>query len=347
MHMTYTLGIDLHKRSSVWVLINDEKEVVKKLTVPSTRESVPGAIAQLGISTHMLRAAIEPVCGWRWYSEELEKHGLMMSIANPAQVRLIADSKQKHDAYDARMLAELLHINYLPTAYRAPDAVVALRALVRERAFLVHVQTSIKSRIHGITLRNGNLEGATHALRSAQREHLIAADEEIRRLFDLLKEVGTYIKPLEKKLESIVRTHPICKILTSMRGIGIVTASAICAEVGDFSRFSSGERLASYAGLVPSQRSSGQTTRMGHITKQGSGVLRYSMVEAAFRVRAQHPLYPFYERLAPKIGKKRARVALARKMLVILWHMVRDNKTFDPIHCMTKRSDLASAFLTH
>ena len=344
--MTYTLGIDLHKRSSVWVLINEKKEVVKKLTVPSTRGAVPVAVAELGVSPLQLKTAIEPVCGWRWYSEELEKHGLVMSIANPAQVRLIADSKQKHDAYDARMLAELLHIDYLPHAYRAPQDIVNLRALVRERAFLVRMQTSIKNRIHAIALRNGTLEGNSHALRSAHREHLRTADVEVNRMFDLLIEIGRYVKPLEKRLSAIVKEHPVCRLITSMPGFGVVTASAIYAEVGDFSRFSSGEKLASYAGLVPSQRSSGETTRMGHITKQGSGILRYSMVEAAFRVRAAHPLYPFYERLAPKIGKKRARVALAHKMLVILWHMVTANKPFDPAHCMTKRCDLESPLLT-
>ena len=343
--MSYTLGIDLHKRSSVWVLINDNKEVVKKLSVPSTREAVPIAVRALGISPLQLRTAIEPVCGWRWYAEELEKYGLEMSIANPAQVRLIADSKQKHDAYDARMLAELLHINYLPRAYRAPESVMALRALVRERGFLVRTQTGIKSRIHGIVLRNGNLEGSAHALRAAHADQLRAADAEVDRMFDLLAEIGKRIKPLEKKLATIVKEDPVCQLLTSMPGIGVVTASAIYAEVGDFARFDAPEKLASYAGLTPSQRSSGAVTRLGHITKQGSGVLRYSMVEAAFRVRSHHPLYPFYDRLAPKIGKKRARVALARKMLTILWHMVRNNTSFDPAHCMTKRCDLESPFL--
>lgn len=330
----------------MWVLINDDKEVVKKFSVPSTREAVPAAVSALGISPLQLRAAIEPVCGWRWYSEELEKHGLEMSIANPAQVRLIADSKQKHDAYDARMLAELLHINYLPKAYRAPERVVALRALVRERAFLVRTQTSIKSRIHAVVLRNGNLEGSAHALRAANTAHLRSSDIEVDRMFDLLAEIGRYIKPLEKKLATVVKEDPVCRLLTSMPGIGVVTASAIYAEAGDFARFDAPEKLASYAGLVPSQRSSGAVTRLGHITKQGSGVLRYSMVEAAFRVRSKHPLYPFYERLAPKTGKKRARVALARKMLTILWHMVKNNKPFDPAHCMTKRCDLESPFLT-
>lgn len=336
--MSYTLGIDLHKRSSVWVLINNEKEVVKKLTVPSTRAAVPLAVAQLGIPHEQLKTAIEPVCGWRWYTEALEKEGLAVSIANPSQVRLIADSKNKHDAYDARMLAELLHINYLPTSYRAPDDIVSLRSLVRERGFLVHVQTSIKNRIHGVVVRDGYLEGGVHALRMQNREKLLSTDKvEMTRLHDLLAQVQTHIKPIEKQLERVVKEDAICTLLTSVPGIGPVTASAIRAEVGDFARFPSGEKLASYAGLVPSQRSSGSSVRMGHITKHGSRVLRTAMVECAYRVRAKHPLYAFYERLAPKIGKKRARVALARKILVILWHLVKNNKPFDPTHCMTNR----------
>lgn len=343
--MSYTLGIDLHKRSSVWVLINNEKEVVKKFTVPSTRAAVPDAVKALGISPLHLPTAIEPVCGWRWYSEVLEKEGLAVSIANPARVRLIADSKEKHDAYDARMLAELLHINYLPTAYKAPDDIAAWRSLVRERGFHVCLSRAIKSRIHGVVLRNGYLEGEAHALRLKNRETLDATkDQELIRLHALLQSIEAHVEPMEKQLEQLAKADPISHILMSMPGVGIITVSAIRAEVGDFARFPSGESLASYAGLVPSQRSSGQSVRMGHITKRGSNVLRYTMVECAYRVRANHPLYAFYDRLAPKVGKKKARVALARKMLTILWHLVHTNKPFDPMQCMTNRGNLSRTF---
>jgi transposase len=329
----------------VWVLINNDKEVVKKFTVPSTRAAIPNAVKALNISPQDLPTAIEPVCGWRWYSEALEEEGLAVSVANPQQVRLIADSKNKHDAYDARMLAELLHIKYLPTAYRAPDDIAAWRSLVRERGFIMRLSRAVKSRVHGIVLRNGYLEGGAHALRKMHRKTLDDTnDPELIRTHKLLELIEAHALPMERELEQLVKNDAISRTLMTMPGVGIITASAIRAEVGDFTRFDSGEKLASYAGLVPSQRSSGQSVRMGHITKQGPTVLRYTMVECAYRVRSHHPLYAFYDRLAPKVGKKKARIALARKMLVILWHMVHTNKPFDSTQCMTNRGNLSRTF---
>jgi transposase len=113
-------------------------------------------------------------------------------------------------------------------------------------------------------------------------------------------------------------------------GVGIVTALTIVAEVGDFSRFSSGKKLASFAGLVPRQRSSGDTIRYGSITHAGSPALRTAVVESAMRVRAGNApeLFTFVQRLAPVCGAKKARVALARKILCIMWKMVHTNTPY-------------------
>ncbi len=347
--MEYTLGIDLHKRSSVWVLLDKEKRVRFEQTLPATRSAIPGAVATLGVPAHEVCAVVEPVCGWRWYAEALEAAGLSVKIANPSKIRLIADSRAKTDRNDARTLADLLRADFLPESYRAPDDIVLLRSLVRERAYLIMIQTGLKNRLQAIVLRSGYLEYAVHPLLARNREALHAlGDPEIERMYDLLLNIAERIKPLEQELTHRMKAHPVGILLMTMPGVGIVTASAIVAEVGDFTRFRTAQKLASYAGLVPSERSSGAMTRLGHITKRGSRILRYSLVEAAFRVRPQHALYTFYERLVPKTGKKRARVALARKMLIIMWTMVHKNEPYnqDRIGCMTKRDDLASAFLT-
>lgn len=345
--MNYSLGIDLHKRSSVWVLLNNEKKVVSEQTLSAERDDIPYAIRQLGVPPEQVTAVVEPVCGWRWYAEALEQCGVHVKIANPSQIRLIADSRTKTDHNDARTLADLLRADFLPESYRAPKEVASFRALVRERQYLISIQTGLKNRIHAVVLREGHLNATLHPLRVRTTEALSAVqDAELTRLFDLLYDFERRIKPLEKELTRMVRTHPLGNLIRSMPGVGYITAGAILAEVGDFTRFRTAGQLCAYAGLVPSERSSGAYRRLGHITKRGSKVLRYSIVEASFRVRSNHPLYTFYARLVPKTGKKKARVALARKMLSILWHMVRTNTHFDPTQYMTKRDDLATAFLT-
>lgn len=347
--MTYTLGIDLHKRSTVWVLMDSAKNVLSQQTVLATRAEIPRAVKALGVAPGTVTASIEPVCGWRWYTKALEEAGITVKIANPSQIRLIADSRAKTDKNDATMLADLLRADFLPESYRSSDEVTSLRSLVRERAYLISIQTGLKNRIQAIVLRDGYLEGKGHPLLVRNREALLGLhDQEITRMYDLLTDIVARVRPLERELASRMAKNATAQLLMTIPGVGIVTASAVVAEVGDFSRFRSPTQLASYAGLVPTQRSSGNMTRLGHITKRGSRVLRYSLVEAAFRIRQNHGLYAFYERLAQKTGKKRARVALARKMLTIMWTMVKNNEPYNEnrLHCMTKRDDLESALLT-
>lgn len=150
-------------------------------------------------------------------------------------------------------------------------------------------------------------------------------------MITVLKELDTHITQSEVVMESLVKSNCEVKLLMTMPGIGKITGCAIWAEVGDWKRFATPQALSSYAGLVPRQRSSGSSVHMGHITKVGSKVLRYSLVEASFRVRNTEKcktLYSFYERLVPKGGAKKARVALARKMLTILWYMVKNNTPY-------------------
>jgi transposase len=213
--------------------------------------------------------------------------------------------------------------------------------LVRERAFLVTMQTSIKNRLHAIVLAKGYLETVGNPLRVKNRGSVEAlGDPEIERTRDLLAEIAARIRFLEQDLTLRMKDDPTARLLMTMPGIGVVTAAVVLAEVGDFGRFTSGNHLASYAGLVPSQRSSGDKVRMGNITRKGSVALRCAMVEAAFRIRSQHSLSALYERLAPRIGKRRARVALARKMLTILWSMVHEQTPYDEgrTQRMTKRA---------
>ena len=118
-----------------------------------------------------------------------------------------------------------------------------------------------------------------------------------------------------------------------MPGVGTITALTVIAEVGDFSRFEKAEKLASFAGLVPKQRSSGEKVRLGGITHLGSKYLRTAMVETAMRIRPGYApeLQNFVDTVKIGSSPKRARVALARKMLTIMWMMIRKNVEYDPL----------------
>ena len=139
------------------------------------------------------------------------------------------------------------------------------------------------------------------------------------------------LKKVEKEIEKTTRVSPDIKRLMSIPCVGLVTASTICAEVGDFKNFKKPDNLASFAGLVPRERSSGGKQRLGSITHAGSAYLRYVLIETALRIREvpeTFSLYNFYKRIKTKSGAMRARVALARKLLTIMWHMMNKGQDY-------------------
>lgn len=329
----YTLGIDLHKRSSVWVLLDGEGNEVWKNSVSCHPDHISKVLKRLPAAASDVQVALEPTCGWRWVSALLEDVGMEVHPANSGKVRLIAESNQKHDLGDARALANLLRLGYLPESYRVPDSIYGLRLVLRHRAYLVKLRISVKNRLHGIATMQGlhNITRGNPLSKSGKASIMAGDDASLKELHTLIEELDCRIVECDARCEGLGRKEPLVPILTSMPGIGIVSALTIIAEIGDFTRFPSAKHLTSFAGLIPRQRSSGETVRFGGVTNQGSEALRMIMVEAAFRIRPTNApeLCAFWERLAPVCGKKRARIALARKMLCIIWHMARTKTQYD------------------
>ena len=141
-----------------------------------------------------------------------------------------------------------------------------------------------------------------------------------------------WIIPFDEFIEQEVGKHSIVKLLMSMPAVGPITALTVMAEVGDFARFPTAEKLTKFAGLTPRQRSSGGMIKFGSITHQGSPLLRTVLVETAMRIRegSTPELFAFIARITPTSGAKRARVALARKMLAIMWTIVKNNTPYVP-----------------
>jgi transposase len=274
------------------------------------------------------------VGGWRWATKQLEEAGMEVHIAHPGKVHLIAQSKEKHDAGDALMLAELLRSGFFPEAYRVLDEIYHLRTMLRERGFLIRLRTSAKNRLHGIATTQGlhKIKGGNPLHKKGKEEIMKGDNIVLKELHHLIDELDTRIAPFDEFIATEVGKQPIAKLLMSIPAVGAITALTVLAEVGDFARFPSPEKLAKFAGLIPRQRSSGGMVHYGSITNVGSPYLRTALVETAMRMRvASAPeLMTFYEHIKPTSGAKRARVALARKLLVIMWAMVMNKKAYVP-----------------
>ena len=350
--MQYTLGIDLHKRSSVWILIDEQRTELWKISVAVHPSDINKAIKKMPVPPEQVHVAIEPVAGWRWVTKQLSEAGMDVHIANPKKVRMIAESDEKHDAGDAKTLAELLRSGYFPEAHRVPDDIYELRTMLRERNFIIKLRTSAKNRLHGIATTQGlhHIKGGNPLFKCGKEGILKGDNTVLKELHRLIDDLDTRIIPFDQYIEREVRKYPVAKLLQTIPCVGPITALTVIAEVSDFTRFASGKKLAKFAGLVPKQRSSGERVKFGSLTNKGSRVLRTALVETAMRVRkdSSPELYAMIERLAPTTGPKKARVALARKMLVIMWTMITRNIPYDSMVILasvrnTRMSDLDTA----
>lgn len=330
------VGVDWHKRQSTWTAINEQREQVYCRTWDCTPEAVHTALSSLPAPPSDVTLGVEPVCGWRWMTDICQERGVgTISIANPKKLREIANSAQKTDKNDARTIAELLRMDYLPTAYKAPEDINAVRILVRQRGFFVRLNTATKCRIHGVCTALGAHTTADKPLhQSGQTKLTQGSNQELCELFQLVDYMNTQRKSIEKRITETIESTAVYKTLQTMPGVGLVTGAAIYAEVGDFSRFASPEKLISYAGLYPKERSSGGQQHFMGMSKVGSRILRYSIIEAAMRIRdveSSHNLYSHYyaARYIRKKKPKQARVVLAHKMLTIMWHLVTKGTQYD------------------
>lgn len=332
MH-THYLGIDLHKHSSTWVLVDKDRSIIYKQTVPVRPAALAASIQTLPVPVKNIKATLEPVCGWRWVQEYLINQGIATVPANPTKVRLIAASKHKTDTNDARMLAELLASGYLPEAYRVSDAGLELRSLVRERHYLIQLRTSLKNRLKGVVTAHGLNEILEDCLTQRGRAYITThGHRELLDLHELIAELTQYIKQIEVCIKPLVAIHPLTEILRTVPTLGPISIATLVAEIDDIARFPSAKQLTNYAGLVPGQRSSGQRVRHGRITKVGSKYIRYTMVECAMRLRPHHDprLYAWYERVKTASSPMKARVALARKLLNIIWYISTHRTPYTP-----------------
>jgi len=331
----YTLGIDVHKHTSTAVLIDDAHESLFEQTIRSHPKDFNRLLKELPVPPVTIQVALEPVGPWRWITTLLEESGMEIHIANPRKVRLIAESKQKTDSNDAHMLARLLQSGYFPEARKVPDDVYQLRLLLRERQHVVRMRVSTINRMHGIATTQGlyKIAYGNPNTKVGKASIMEGNNSVLQELHILIEELDKRIVVFDNACAETVKTLPTAQLLMTIPSVGVITALTVLAEVGNFSDFSHPKKLAAFAGLVPKQRSSGKVVRNGSITHQGSPMLRTALVECAMRIhqKGAPELYSFVARLKENgIGAKKARVALARKLLCIMWSMVINNQEYHP-----------------
>lgn len=251
-------------------------------------------------------------------------------IANSRMVRAIAYARVKTDKIDAVILAKLHASGFLPEVWVADDETSRRRRLATERMGVLEETVRLKSRIHAILHGNlapryqGNLFGKAGRRWLAT---LVLPDTEraiLSRLVDELERTTAQLAELDRDLAAQCLADERAVRMMTIPGVGPVVASMVLASIGDIKRFSTPQKLASYFGLTPKVRQSGEApARHGRISKQGNGDVRKMLVEAAWSAKtAPGPLRAFFNRVKAQSGAPTAIVATARKLVVIIWHVL-------------------------
>jgi len=322
------LGVDLHRNLSHVVALDGAGEVVLERRFGNSRSEFQRVFGEL--EPEPIEVVFEATYGWSWFADLLADAGVPGHMAHPLATKAIASGRVKNDAVDARTLAHLLRTDLLPEAWIAPPDVREARRLVRMRVSLVRMRSRLKAQVHALCADAGVPVPASDLFGRRGRELLgeiglrpVSASR-LAAALRLIDDLGREISEADRELVRVYRGDDRVRRLTPIPGIGFLTATTIIAEVGDITRFRSPDRLASWAGLTPTERSSADHTRRGHITKQGSRWLRWAMVEAAVRVGDAPDLHRFADPIADRRGIKIARVALAHRLLTLAFYALRD-----------------------
>lgn len=328
------IGVDVGKRRCRAAVMDDEGVLIDEFSFSNDFSGIDGFVSELSVGDRVVMESTGNL--WVNLYEAVEAEGVSVVLANPLKMKAIASARIKNDKVDARVLAHLLRGDLVAESYVPPRELRDVRALVRHRAGLVRVRTIVKNRVHALIDKYGLKHRLSDLFGKAGLEWLGKLDLNPldRLVLDNHLEHIECLSRLTRRAEAeIIRRASLdgdVRLLLSLTGVGVYSALLVKSEIGDIKRFPSYKKLISWAGLAPSLRQSGSVEYHGRITRQGSRMLRWVMVEAArTAVRHDPRMRAFYERVKRRRGDGKAVVAVACKMLKIVWFMLTRREPYE------------------
>jgi transposase len=326
---TRYLGVDLHKHYLVLGGVNARQEVV----VPPRRVELDDWPTWAQAHLRKTDILVVEATGntWTFYDEVVDLVA-RVEVANAGKIALIANTRVKTDKQDVMKLAKLSAAGLIPEVWVPPQPVRELRMLMSHRRRLVKVNTLVKNRMQSLLHRHHLVPPTGEAFSQANRAWWanleVSLTERLHLKHDLatVKQVEEQLAEVDAELNRLSLTEPWAKsmpYLMQLPGLGLITALTVLAAVGDVTRFETAKKLVGYAGLGASVHDSGMTHRTGRITKTGRRDLRHVLVEAAWAAVEHHPYWKAeFARLARRMDENKAVVAIARRLLVAIWHVL-------------------------
>ena len=322
------IGADFHPAYQEIALVNTDtgEYQEKRLAHPQEAEEFYRSLASMG---QAVRVGMEASGQAQWFERLLERLGVELWRGDAEVIRAKRGRKQKTDREDARHILKLLRKDDFLRIWVASWENRDLRQLLWHRHRRVQARTRVMNQLQAVALKEG-LHSKKRLWRASGRQQLEClrlapwSSRRRRELLELLDRLNPTIAELSQAVEREAEKCPEAQRLMTHPGVGALSALALVLILGNRERFGCGKQVASYLGLVPLEKSSGNRRRLGHIPKQGNSLVRFLLVEAAqVTVRSLPEWRSKYHHLVMRRGRKTAKVAMARKLAVRLYWMWR------------------------
>ena len=330
----FKLGFDCHKAFSQVAILDEKGAVVKECRLVNQRAARARFVRELA---QPVQAVIEAGYNWGLMYDLLTELGVDVRVAHPLRVKAIASAQIKTDTIDARTLGRLLHARLIPEIYVPSPDIRRQKDILRQRCWLVKMQTAVKNRIHQLHARN-HIEnpgftdlfglGGMKFLRSlalgTSDQQLLTQDLE---LYDLVHE---QVKIITHWIGGVLQDNRYRTILLSLPGLGAVLAALAALEIAAINRFTSPGKLTAYAGLVPTTYASGGKVHHGDLLPQCNRYLRYAFVEAAWSAVKSSPYCrALFAKLRKRKGANTAIIVVARRLCGIAYLCLKENRLYE------------------
>jgi len=330
------IGCDYHPGFQQVAFVDTETGELQERRLQH-REEAEKLYRELAAQGKKVRVGMEASGHARWFERLLSELKCELWIGDAAEIRTKRVRKQKTDRQDAQLILKLMLEDRFPQIWVPSWENRDLRQLLWHRHRMVQARTRIMNQLQAVALNEG-LRYKKRLWREAGREQLEAfrlapwASQRRRDLLELLDRLNPTIAKLTQAIEQEVENCPEAQRLRTHPGVGALTALTFVLIIGRADRFQCGKQIACYLGLVPEEESSGERRRLGPITKQGNSLLRFLLVEAAqVTVRSDQEWRNKYYHLMMRRGRKIAKVAMARRLAVRMYWMMRKGWDYEQL----------------
>lgn len=335
----YYMGIDHHKQYSHITVMDKQGSIIKADRVLNKRRAIENFLFDL--RNGQLEAVIESGRSTYTMVDLLEDLGVEVKIAHPLQVKAIAQAKIKTDKRDSKILAHLLRSDLIPEVWRRSSSNREAQRVLRHRMSYVKMQTRIKNQIRALLSKQkeeiqGLIDGrsalfSNTGLESLRKLKLPGKDKDmLESLIRTFEHIRAEIKHSDALVKDLYSENHKAQLIITIPGFGIFLSVLVTTEIADITRFSSDSKLHSYAGLIPSIHDTGEKSYHGRLVHQGNKHLRWAVVEAVWpAVKADCGISMMYQRISRKKGANPAKIAVARRLLTIIYRMLKEEREYE------------------